>query len=399
MNILFLAPRLPFPADTGGKIRTINILKQLATFAQVHLVCFSFEDKDDYYKVEIERLGVKVTLVPKKETPTLQKAWNVILEKQPHTIVKYHSSLMVKTLRKLKKNQRFDAVHIDHLHMAHYLNLFKGLPCFIDEHNVEYKILERCVKVEPSLLKKSLLSNQASKMRRFERKKIQQCAGFFAVSEDDLNLLKELTPHSSRGHVIPNGVDTQYFQLSDSTGFLTEDVLVFTGSMDWLPNEDAVLFFSKEILPIIWKSRPQAKFYVVGKSPSTAILELAKKDSRIIVTGRVDDVRPFMSQSKVFVVPIRVGGGTRLKILEAMAMEQGIVSTTIGAEGIKHTEGTNILLGDDPKTFAQKVLILLENSAFRKSLAKAGRELVCQTYDWSIIGRDLKRIYQEVAHG
>jgi sugar transferase (PEP-CTERM/EpsH1 system associated) len=397
MNILFLAPRLPFPADTGGKIRTINILKQVAKFAHVHLVCFSFDDKDRQYKSEIERLGIAVTLVPKKETPNIQKAFNVLLDSQPHSIVKYHSRSMIRAIRKLKKSQRFDAVHIDHLHMAHYLSLFKGLPCFLDEHNVEYKILERCAKVEPSLFKKPLLVNQASKMKRFEAKKIKQCAGFFAVSEDDLNLLKELTPQSSKGHVIPNGVDTEFFHPLENKN--PEDILVFTGSMDWLPNDDAVLYFCREILPLIWKKNSQVKFYIVGKSPSAAAQELARKEARIMVTGRVDDVRPFMAKSKVFVVPIRVGGGTRLKILEAMSMQQGIVSTTIGAEGIRHTDGTDILLADTPKEFAQKVLMLLEDGSYRKSMAQSGRHLVCQTYDWNIIGKDLKRIYSEVGRG
>ena len=194
MDILFLAPRLPYPADTGGKIRTLNILKQLLKFARVHLVCFSFEAQDEKHKEEIKKTGALITLVPAQESSFLQKARNVCLGAFPHSIAKYDSSLMKTVLEKLSEDQRFDAVHIDHLHMAHYIKCFNGIPCFLDEHNVEYKILERCAEVEKNSIKKILYRQQALKMKTFETAKINEFKGVFACSEDDQGILNALSP-------------------------------------------------------------------------------------------------------------------------------------------------------------------------------------------------------------
>jgi glycosyltransferase involved in cell wall biosynthesis len=282
--------------------------------------------------------------------------------------------------------------------MSHYIECLKGLPCFLDDHNVEYKILERCADLEGHVLKKMVLYDQSCKMKKFEMMRLQKCKRYFTVSKDDLNILEELAQGKVQGAVIPNGVDTRYFHISSHDAPALEDALAFTGSMDWFPNEDAVMYFSDEILPLIWKEKPHVKFYIIGKSPSEKMKELSRKDSRIIVTGRVDDVRLLMARAKVFIVPIRVAGGTRLKILEAMSMRQSIVSTTIGAEGIKHTNGKDILLADTPEDFAQKTILLLNDPIYRDRLAEAGRELVCRLYDWDIIGQNLKNIYHEALH-
>lgn len=397
MRILFLAPRLPYPADTGGKIRTLNILKQIAKFASVHLVCFSFDEKDKEYAEKFTEQAIAVTLVPMGETGTLEKVRDVLFSSVPHSIAKYDAPKMALVLNKLCQPQAFDAVHVDHLHMAHYRACFKNLPSVLDEHNVEYKILERCVAVERSPVKKLIFINQASKMKAFEQKKVREFTAYGAVSEDDRRILSELAGAEIAGHVVPNGVDTEYF---DGHPGGQEESLVFTGSMDWLPNEDAVLFFCREVLPLIWKFKPRVKFYVVGKGPTTAIEDLGKVDARIVVTGRVDDVRPLMAKSPVFVVPIRVGGGTRLKILEAMSMQKAVVSTTVGAEGIKYTKGKDIEIADTPQEFCDKTIALLNDHKAAAQIGTAARELVCGFYDWNIVGRKLKSIYEEITrHG
>jgi glycosyltransferase involved in cell wall biosynthesis len=168
--------------------------------------------------------------------------------------------------------------------------------------------------------------------------------------------------------------------------------------MDWLPNEDAVLYFCREILPLIWQRNNKVKFYIVGKGPTKAIQSLGEKDARIVVTGRVDDVRPLMAKAKVFVVPIRVGGGTRLKILEAMSMKKAVVSTTLGAEGIKYSQGKDILIADQPQDFADHVVRLLKDQVAASNMGEAARSLVCRTYDWHIVGEKLNQIYHEVKY-
>lgn len=397
MRILFLAPRLPYPPDTGGKIRTFNILKQIAKRAKVHLVCFSFDQSDLEFKDEFRKLNIEVTLVSMREPSSVQKAVNVLANPAPHSMVKYQSLEMRNTLIKLRQANTFDAVHVDHLHMAYYRDCLEGIPAVLDEHNVEYMILKRCADVERNLVKKLLYLNQAGKMKDWEMQQLKSFSRFLAVSEEDQSILDGLNRGRIKGETVPNGVDTEYFKRQGGLDVRAqEDALVFTGSMDWLPNEDAVMYFAKDILPLIWEKKPHIKFYVVGKGAKEGIMELGKQDARIVVTGRVDDVRPIMAKSKVFVVPIRVGGGTRLKILEAMAMQKAVVSTTIGAEGIKHSQDKDILLADTPQRFADGVLELLEDTDKNQTLGRAGRDLVCRLYDWNIIGQKLEHIYGEV---
>lgn len=400
MRLLFLAPRVPWPADTGGKIRTVNILKQITKFAQIHLVCFSFEKNDPEHAEELKKLGVAVTLVPAQDPGIIPKAAGIMLNPIPWSIAKYYSKSMERVLKSLQQTYSFDAVHIDHVHMAHYNHCFNNRPCILDEHNVEYKILERCAKVEKSFLKKTIYATQANKMKGFETRQIRLCSRYLAVSDEDLRLLDELagTQRKGRGHVIPNGVDTEYFKRSEGGegDGDQEDALAFTGSLDWLPNDDAVVFFCREVLPLIWEQNTNVKFYIVGKSPSATVKELAQKDPRIVVTGRVDDVRTYIQRAKIFVVPIRIGGGTRLKILEAMSMQKAVVSTTVGAEGIACTKDADIVLGDTPREFAQRVIVLLQDQKKRETLGTAARKLVLEKYDWRIIGKKLNRIYEDI---
>jgi sugar transferase (PEP-CTERM/EpsH1 system associated) len=393
MNLLFIAPRLPYPADTGGKIRTINILKQIARHANVHLVCFSFDPKDEEYQKVIEKDRIKVTLVAMKESSFLEKANNVLLNAQPHSIAKYDSLEMFEEIKRIVSKEKFDAVHVDHLHMGHYRSCFADLPAVLDEHNVEYRILERCVDVEKSWLKRQLFLFQAAKMKKFEQKIIQEFSACLAVSQDDQKLLNELGLSHIPVHVIPNGVDTDFFRTQDIK-IKAPEAVVFTGSMDWLPNDDAAVYFCNEILPLIWKDKPNLKFYIVGKSTSSTLQDFAKNDSRVVVTGRVEDVRVFVDNAQVFVVPIRVGGGTRLKILEAMSMQKPIVSTTLGAEGIQYTNGKDIVIADSPADFSKSVIDLLNNFSFRETMGQMARKLVVENYDWPIIGKKLNAIYE-----
>lgn len=396
MKILFIAPRLPWPADTGAKIRTLNILKQLRKFAEVDLACFSFETDDHDHLSEFKPLGIRVFLIKPKPINVLQQIFHIIFHPQPFSGWKYFSTEMENTLRQLSYNNHYNAVHIDHIHMAHYKQCFPTLPCIIDEHNVEFRILERCAEVERFFLKRLAYITQAKKMKTFETFYVKKAAAVLAVSEDDKKLLETMPHEKDKIFTVFNGVDTGYFNAPFT--WPEEDTIVFTGSMDWLPNSDAMLYFEKEILPLVWAKNKHVKLVIIGKSPTRAVLELANKDSRIVVTGRVDDVRPFIEKAKVFIVPIRIGGGTRLKILEAMSMRKAVVSTSVGAEGISYAQGKNILIADTPQQFADEILSLLENYSHCQELGEDARKLVCSTYDWNIVGEKLKNIYQRITH-
>jgi sugar transferase (PEP-CTERM/EpsH1 system associated) len=406
MNILFLTPRLPLPADTGAKIRTFNLLKNIAVENKVTLLSFYFAENNQAVE-QIKNLGIELHLVKARERIKPTK----IFSRRPLSIAKYRSEEFKQKLRELLSNTKFDLVHFDHIHMGQYVADVKGLPTVLDEHNVEFLILKRCADIEKSLVIKMLFKSQAKKMARFEGKLAIQFSRCLTVSENDKKNLLELAKYNAYVEVIPNGVDTEYFNTRDEgretkddshgTPYAVRDTkldtaLVFTGSMDWLPNSDAVLYFCKDILPLIWQKNAEVKFYVVGKNPAKEILRLARADSRIVVTGQVPDVRPYLAQAKVFVCPIRIGGGTRLKILEAMSMEKTVVSTTVGAEGISYTAEKNIVIKDTPKAFSQAVLDLLESESQRKQLGQEARIFVQSNYDWSIITNKLLAVYRSV---
>ncbi len=396
MKILFIAPRLPVPIDTGAKIRTFNILKQLVKFAKVDLVCFSFNQDDNRYVKSLTDINVSCQIIPSKDIPLIKKAWITAFHKMPFSVWKYYSYAMQEKIKKLAAKNRYDAVHIDHIHMAHYSKHLNIDTLYIDEHNVEYKILERCARVEKSIIKRQIFYSQAKKMMKFETQRLSKFSAVFTVSSDDAKLVRKITLPSCNVYVIPNGVDTTFFNPRniDSNDIEKEPYsLVFTGSMDWLPNEDAVIYFCKKILPLIWGKNHKIKFYVVGKNPSESLRTKIGKDNRIVFTGRVDDIRRYVLHSPIFVVPLRIGGGTRLKILEAMSMERAVVSTTIGAEGINYTDGANIIIADSPEKFSKEILNLIESPDKIMHIGKAARSFVCNNYDWSIVGERLKQIY------
>jgi glycosyltransferase involved in cell wall biosynthesis len=216
-----------------------------------------------------------------------------------------------------------------------------------------------------------------------------------AVSEADRDTFARLYPGAATApiHVVPTGVDTTFFAPADASPEAASPrgsrSLIFTGSMDWLPNADAMLFFCRDILPLIRAEEPDVALSIVGRAPTPAVRRLAA-DHGVEVTGRVDDVRPYMREAAVYVVPLRIGGGTRLKIFEAMAMAKAVVSTAVGAEGLPVTGGEHLLLADEPRGFARAVVRLLRDLDRRRAIEQAARQLVVSQYDWSVVAGDLE---------
>jgi glycosyltransferase involved in cell wall biosynthesis len=260
-------------------------------------------------------------------------------------------------------------------------------PLILFEHNVEYMIWQRLAAVERRSWRRALLELEWRKMRRAERASCTRADLTIAVSEDDRERLQTLAP-AAHCVAVPTGVDTNYFSPGDAIE--TPHHLVFTGSMDWFPNEDAILYFADAILPRIRLQIPDVTLAVVGRNPSARLLAAVQRTG-IVVTGTVDDVRPFMADAAVYVVPLRAGGGTRLKIFEALAMGKAVVSTTVGAEGLAVTHGHNIVIADDPDAFARSVIELLRDPAKRGALGRAGRQLVETRYSWEQAARDFER--------
>jgi glycosyltransferase involved in cell wall biosynthesis len=280
------------------------------------------------------------------------------------------------------------------------VNLPAALPCpgVLFTHNVESEIWRRHAETRAGQLSGALYRQQYRRMLAFERQALARFDGALAVSDADRETFGRLYPGAARGpiDVIPTGVDTGFFTPSSATSASSDHSIVFTGSMDWLPNEDAMQFFCADVLRRIQSAVPDAVLSIVGRAPTPAVQRLAQMHG-VRVTGRVDDVRQYLHDAAVFVVPLRIGGGTRLKIFEAMAAGKAVVSTTVGAEGLDVTPDEHLLIADAAPAFADAVVQLLRNSDRRRLLGEAARALVLAKYDWAAVAGRLEDALVRVA--
>jgi glycosyltransferase involved in cell wall biosynthesis len=254
------------------------------------------------------------------------------------------------------------------------------VPAVLFQHNVEATIWQRHAAVASHPLKRAYLHRQWLRMQAFERTQCRRFDHVVAVSPEDADAFAEMYGARAVSHV-PTGVDTDYFRPTGATA-TDPHALLFTGSMDWMPNEDAVAYFADAILPAIESEIPDVSFTIVGRNPSPSVRGLVPKCPRVRVTGTVADVRPYLEPARVFVVPLRVGGGTRLKIFEAMAMEKAIVTTSVGAEGLPVRHGEHLLIADTAPAFADAVLRLLRDPPYAAALGARAAELVRSRFGW-----------------
>jgi polysaccharide biosynthesis protein PslH len=296
---------------------------------------------------------------------------------------------MTRAIERELRREEYDLVVCDFLTPSINMPAPIGVPTVLFQHNVESMIWERHYRNETNRLKKAYFFGQWRKMLHYERK---ACRGFdsvVAVSEVDRDVMRGEFG-VERVEAIPTGVDTDYFR--PQQGAVNPHELVFTGSMDWMPNEDAILYFSEQILPRIRARIPDVSLTVVGRNPTARVKALADAGPRITVTGRVEDVRPYIDRAAAYVVPIRVGGGTRLKIYEAMAMAKPVISTTVGAEGLAVQNGEDAILADDPQAFAESVIAVLQDGDFAGRLGEKAREAVCRRFGWGKVAAAFSQI-------
>jgi glycosyltransferase involved in cell wall biosynthesis len=309
----------------------------------------------------------------------------------PYAIKKYESKEMRREIVERSRSGDFDVLVCDFL--APSVNVPpQRCPSVLFQHNVESLIWKRHYQSQTDPLKKPYLYLQWLKMRRFERKACSSFDSVVAVSRDDRDLMQQDYQLKSVFD-IPTGVDIEFF-FPDGGVSPKPNSLVFTGSMDWLPNEDAIRYFTEQIMPFIRQSVPDVTLTVVGRDPYPALWELSKRDPAVIVTGRVDDVRPYIESAAVYVVPLRIGGGTRLKIFEAMAMGKAVVSTTIGAEGLPVSNGVELLLADSTQGFARAVIRLLTDRDFATELGRRAAARVRKEFGWDKVAESFAAICQ-----
>ncbi|MFZ0544615.1 MAG: glycosyltransferase family 4 protein [Candidatus Promineifilaceae bacterium] len=404
MRVLVLASYVP-SLYKGAEIRLFQLLRHLGRSHEITLWAIN---RRGVPKEEIAALLPDCELILEGWPPLNRggimgrigrnKAYRWLQEQQslftptPTAIDRIYHPALKRQLHKLLTERQFDLIHVNQIMVWQYLPQPLTTPVILCKDNVWADLAERETQAAGGILARRLKHLDAQRMRRYETAAITTSNHCVVVSEQDADLVHEMAPDIPLS-VIPNGVDTDYFCPTPETA--EHSTLVFTGAMGWQPNADAMLYFCNEVLPCIQKDFPDVQLAIVGLHPPEAIKNLSQQP-QIHVTGFVPDVRPYIANASVYIVPLRAGSGTRLKVLEALAMGKAVVSTRIGAEGLEVDNGRHLLLADDPEEFATAVSDLLQNPARRRSLGQAGRALVEASYDWKAIAADLDTVYHQV---
>lgn len=402
-RILLLTPQLPYPPQQGTAIRNYNLIRQLAKQHTIHLLSFAVAQVPPPDLGPLRDLCATVNTVPPPQRSSWHRLFTTVASPLPDMHHRLASDRFCEDLQNISREVRPDVVQIEGLEMAQYGLHAQTLagedaPLLVfDAHNAEHMLQKRVFETDsrrPGRWLGALYSLvQWQKLLRYEAAICRQADRVLACSAADARALARLV-RGLEPIVVPNGVDTeQYRSGTVEAAPLGQGALVFTGKMDFRPNVDAVLWFCSEVLPAIQSAAPETHFYIVGKNPHARLAPLRQRPG-VTLTGFVEDIRPYVAAATVYVVPLLTGGGTRLKILEAMAMGKAVISTTLGCEGIHATADREIVLADSADNFAQQVVALLEDRARRDDLGQAARAFVERYFDWEIVTAPLGRVYE-----
>lgn len=422
-RILFLTPQVPYPPHQGTIIRNYNLIAHLAAEYDIHLLTFQRPGDEPPDNSPLPRFCSLVDSVPTPFRTMLSRAMTTLVHPAPDMALRLASDAFQARLGIMLERFRYDVVQIEGIEMAPYAlwlthhplwqsarvkdNLPQipiGRPRLVfDDHNAEYVLQQRAWETDsrrPARWHAAAYSYiQWNKLKRYERRICREADAVIAVSDADREALLRLDD-DIEVTVVPNGVDLAYYAAYDrERDALAPDfgpkVLVFTGKMDFRPNVDAVIWFVQSVLPLIQAEVPDVHFAIVGKEPHPRVQELASHPA-VTVTGWVADVRPYIAAASVYVVPLRIGGGTRLKVLEAMAMHRAVVTTHLGAEGFPLEGQEAVAFGDSAEAFARAVVGLLGDAQCRERMGEAARRFVEQHYGWDAIVPLLQAVYDQL---
>ena len=380
-RVLVVGWYLPSPPDQGGRIRSFRLLRALTEMAEVTLVCFARPGEEGH----AERLvaeGLRVFTVP--VPPAAPRWWHHLASPRPLLAQQYASAGMREAVEDARRRTRPDAAVVDGLLATEYRADLGPTPVLYAAQNVESEIYRRMLpRLEGSPWRRLVARGDCAKTWLWERRRVRRFSHIAVVSERDGEIVRRWNPRAAVS-VVPNGVDCDHFRPSPGTA-VEPGRIVFTGDLSYPPNRDAVLFFAREVFPLVRRAEPRATWHVVGGG--TPDLEAAVGGRPgVVLTGHVADVRPHVAQAAVVVAPLRAGGGTRLKILEALAMARPVVSTTIGAEGLELPDRRGVTIADGPAALAAAVLAVLRDPVRAAGDAAAARPALVAAYDWTRVG-------------
>jgi len=401
-SLLVLSHRVPYPPHNGAALRTYNMLRILAREYDITGLCFDRADRATAHLSLSERLAGLSSFGHFEAFPIPQELDRFRLVRdhalslatgRPYTWYTHDSAPLLGRLETVLAERSFDVVHVDSLDLVRLLPLVRRLPIICTHHNVESALLRRRAGTERAPAA-AYLRHQANAIERAEREWLPRVALNIAVSPEDAEQLRALAP-SARVAVVPNGVDVDYFApRAEGAGA----GCVFVGGTSWYPNRDALHWFAGDVMPRLRARGITPDVVWVGRATEAERREFGAI-AGLRLTGYVDDIRPYVARAACYIVPLRVGGGTRLKLLDAWAMGKAVVSTSIGAEGLGARDGVDVLLADTADAFADAVAVLLRDEAVRRRIEDEARRTAVSRFSWSTIGETVRRLYQDVGEG
>ncbi|MDX2136732.1 MAG: glycosyltransferase [Chloroflexota bacterium] len=404
MRLLLLTSSLPYPPQSGGALRAFGILRSLFD-AGHHVTLLSFDDSSgDLASTPLADLcEMIITVPPPAHRSKLARIRQLLTSDQPDIVGRMANAAMQAKLSELCC-QQFDAIQFEGIEMATYLahaaSTGTRAALIYDAFNAEYALQRQIADIEkaaPGRLYAAVYSElQARRIYKLEQQLCQRASAVIAVSQEDADLLRPL--RGSRPlHIVPSGIFTADYVAADQMD-LGNQALIFTGKMDYRPNMDAALWFADAILPQIRAAAPAARFVIVGQQPGAALDTLTTQPD-IVLTGRVPQVQPYLHSAAVYVAPLRMGSGTRLKLLEAMASGCAIVATSVAAAGLDEATQNSMFIADEPSAFAEAILSLLGDPDRRQHMGAQAQQVVRSRYDWAALAPRLLRVYEELGIG
>jgi glycosyltransferase involved in cell wall biosynthesis len=397
MRILLLAQIVPFPPDSGPKIKTYGSLRALTQAHEVTVVAFSRSAADELRAQELAaECGCRVCTVALRRgrARDLLAAGYALVTGQSFILARDRRRAMHRSVRTLLEQETFDTIHVDQLNMAQYVpRRFAGRVVF-DAHNAVWMITDRMAEHETHRLRAGALHAEVRRIRRAEGKICRRADVVLTTTPEDRTLLLQASGQSFAGVVIPIGVEIP----TEPPNRGTAPLILHVGTMFYPPNADAVRWFVTEVFDRVRAAVPEARFVIVGARPPADILALHDAGRGIEVRGYVEDIRPLLEEAMATVVPTRAGSGMRVKILEAMAQGLPVVTTTVGAEGIEVVPGTHLLIADDPAAFADATVRVLTDAPMRQQLREHARARAAERYDWDVTGAMVCALYERLEH-
>lgn len=395
LRILVLDEEIPYPLNAGKRIRTWNLLRHLAERHRITFLCYGDEDQPGV--AEMAHLGILVVTVPPLP-PSGSAAFYAgalanLASPWPYSVARHHTARYARALEHLTATESFDLLHCEWTPYASFTHHATQLPALVMAHNIETTVWRRRAEHAGRVPERWYMGLQAAKMERFEKRAFTRAALVAAVTAEEVRTARAWGARTVM--LVENGVDTEALRPQNIAP--EANSVLFMGSLDWQPNRDALLYLADQIWPLVRAANPLASLNVVGRQPAPRLRERVEGIPGVQWVGEVPDIRPWVARANMVLVPLRIGGGSRIKILESLAMGKTIVTTSVGAEGLEVVNGRHCRIANEPAEFARAIVELLQQPEVCRALGENGRRLVVERYDWRRLSTELEYAWRQTA--